>query len=138
VIRALPLLLLCACATPRGPWTVTGADWPVQQWADAAIHLTGDRSGHLQAGGRVIVAPDITAMCGFPAYGCGGPRLIYVQDVQPVERSALAHEFCHLGLQHGGGWGGPVVLATEPQADACALLVRQEILNRTVDEGVFR
>lgn len=128
LLAAIAVLVLAACGPAPGPWTVEGAEWNVRPWVEAAISVTGDRSELLAAGGRIVVLPDLTAACGFPAYGCAAPGLIYIEAGRPIERSALAHELCHLGLTHGGGYSGPVVRPTEQEADAAAAQVRQVVM----------
>lgn len=122
----LALLLLVGCAAPAGTWLAVGATWDPQPYADAAIKVSGDRKGYLARGGVVETRAVLDGICfvdrGHPS-GCAMPQLVYVLDREDPEQTALAHEFCHLGLAHGGGYSGPVIEATEPQADACSLLV---------------
>lgn len=136
----LLLALLAGCASPQRPWTVTGADWPVDRIAKAAIEVTGDRHGDLAAGGVVVAHyyPDLfDALCdvapGNHVSGChrAGRVDVLVWEARGLgpawETTALAHEFCHLGLRHGGGYSGPLVDASEPEADACGMLVVKEV-----------
>jgi hypothetical protein len=139
-MRALPLLLLCACATPRGPWTVKGAEWDVQAWADAAARVSGDGRGHLAAGGVVQVftgpyATDIPCRApeGMHYSGCAGRGFVKVLVWPPrwgpgPQTTALAHEFCEIGLERYEGPWRSIRFPSEAESDACALLVRQAVL----------
>ena len=136
---AVVLLLLAGCAVTERPWRFTGAprpaDWDekLPRLVAASRTVSGDRKEWLKAGGVVIVYDTMEAIdgrCpvkpGWHVAGCAGPGGIDILLFPPkgigpdLYRTALAHELCHLGLTHGGGmWHGPVVGATEPEADAC-------------------
>lgn len=142
--RAALLLLLSACATPRGAWTVTGGTPDEQAQAlaieAAAERVTPDAKGWLARGGAIFLRPNLVGDCPVPPElvpaGCSNPGAILVLWPHPrcppgsdLTCSALAHEACHLGLEGGGGLlGGPVDTVTDERADACALLVNQEYL----------
>lgn len=136
--KFLLCLFLAGCASPKGLWHAEGMDWDVQPWVDATIKVTGDKRGHLRAGGTVRVVTDAAAMlgrCVVPAgripTGCADPGLIDVlywpeRGLGPSPgATALPHELCHLGLVRLNFWRSPVY-PTEDQVDACALLVRVE------------
>lgn len=150
---SLALLLLSACATPQGLWYASGlySDDVLKQATaivEAAKRVTPDEKGYLAQGGMIWIEPSIVGACpvltGDTPAGCSEPGGIWLLWPHPrcspgsdLTCSALAHEACHLGLARGGGLlGGPVVYATEDQADACALLVNQEY-RRGFDGQVF-
>lgn len=96
-------LLLVACGPrPPGVWTLVdptgqavGPSWDVQAWAEEAIAVTGDLSGFLADGGTVEI------VVGLGSAGSAVPGLVRLTGLprflDPF-RSAIAHEFGHLGL----------------------------------------
>ncbi len=138
----IALLLLVGCATPKGPWVVQGvasADEEAKALAlvEAAKRVLPDEKGWLAWGGTIWLQPDLTGICSVPPpkvpTGCASPQAIWVLYPHPVggydlALGALPHELCHLGLARGGAFGGPLDMATEDQANACALLVRKEAI----------
>lgn len=140
-MRFLVLLALTACATPDGPWRVSGLgvsdDTKAQALAlvEAAKRVLPDDNGWLAQGGTIWLEPVISGACYVPPpmlpTGCASPRSIWVLYPHPtggldVTRGALPHELAHLGLASGGGFAGPLDLVSEERADAGALLVTQE------------
>ncbi len=138
-VPLIALLLLTACAVTHRPWNVQGGTADEQrvalELAEAAKRATPDRQDYLAYGGTILIVPvaEADARCGGPgSAGCGWPGEIVVLWPHPrlpgagFERSALAHELCHLGLARGINWWGTVYEVPEAQADACALLVVQE------------
>lgn len=134
---------LLGCATPNAPWYVNGldaTDATRRQAADlveAAKRVTPDKKGWLAQGGMIWLEPDVRGVCYAPPpkapTGCASPHSIWILFPHPVGGYDLAlgtlpHELCHLGLAKGGAFGGPLDMAAEDQADACALLVRKEAL----------
>ncbi len=133
------LILAAGCAVTERPWRFAGAprpaDWDerLPRLVAATRTVSGDRKEWLKAGGTVTVydtEASIDGRCpvtpGWHVSGCAGPGgidllLLPSKGIGPdLYDTALGHELCHLGLTHGGGmFGGPVVAATEPEADAC-------------------
>jgi hypothetical protein len=134
----LMLLLSAACPARRAPWTVTpsqGAAWDAVARAiiERVKAVTGDKSGRLAAGGAIHVhtPPDWITLCEGrdPTHvsGCNAAGRIDILLYPGVglgpgaEKTALAHEACHLGGETGGGvFGGPVDQLNEADANACA------------------
>lgn len=151
----LALLLLVGCATPRGPWVVRDhlpEEFGPQTLAmiEAAKAVTPDAKGWLARGGTVwwhsgsetVLDSYCGARPGAIITGCSFPGRVDVlfwpwaplnhgTNPPDITRTALAHELCHIGLETGGGYGGPVRIPSEEQADACALLVIQEYRKTT-------
>lgn len=150
VLGAAAVVALVGCATPKGPWVVTGTDDDsfkagVQVIVDAAKRVTPDEKGWLAMGGeiRVQTPPDwINCNPWTPpekTSGCSGPGIVQILIYPPFLgphplQTALPHELCHLGLERGSGFfGGPVVIPSEREADDCARAVILE-----ADKGFFR
>lgn len=140
-LGAAAVVALTACATPSGPWVTSGLPVALEAQVQAYIHaakvVTPDKKGFLAWGGDIIFKPDLTGYCVVPpgkrVSGCSEPGVIWVLWPTPwggedITRTSLQHEICHLGLASGGAFGGPLTLATDAQADACALLVNQYVL----------
>lgn len=141
------LLLLTACATPKGEWTVIES--PTQVVAAQALQIVAaakrvlpDKAGLLAAGYTIRLSPEIQADCAICTAGTeaglfsgcitDSVRILYPTPWAGTDltRSALAHELAHLGLKRGGGCPPPFCEApywpTEAECDAAALLVLQE------------
>lgn len=132
-MRALLLLLLVGCSTPRGPWHVR---WHLPEelgpqsvaMVEAAKRVTPDARGYLARGGVIewySGANDaLKSLCPVPPgrlpSGCSSPGKIDVLFwpweplnhafvgpdglfVADITRTSLAHELCHLGLTPGVG-----------------------------------
>lgn len=141
-MRWLALLALTACATPKGPWRVVGvaSDAEAAQAlaiVEAAKRVTPDEKGWLAMGGTLYLQPDVRGVCTSVTHpsGCATPHALWVLHPHPVggydlAAGALPHELCHIGLESGGGFAGPVIIPNDDQADACALLVLKEYRRR--------
>ncbi len=113
-VRPITLaLLLASCVSAQGPWTVRDPARGVDPALDAQAHALIEAAGRVypadryQAGGLVILAPDVTHLC-FPTYtgplvvtGCLGTGAIYIRwplgACADLTCSALPHELAHLG-----------------------------------------
>lgn len=139
----IALLLLVGCATPKGPWVVAGPGTPeatqarANELVEAAKRVTPDRKGWLSQGGTIWLKSYVGDTCyALPPKiptGCAAPQSIWILYPHPaagydLDGGALPHELCHLGLAKGGAFGGPLDTATDDQADACSLLVRQAVM----------
>ena len=124
-------LLLSACAPARGPWTVRAPVTGLDPALDAQAHALVEAAGRVyptdryQAGGLIILAPEINRLC-FPTYtgplvvtGCLGVGAIYIRwplgTCPDLTCSALPHELAHLGGAE-----------TDDAANAGGLLIVQE------------
>ena len=132
-MRPLALaLLLASCAGPRGPWTVRAPQTGLDPALDAQAHALIEAAGRVygaepyQAGGLIILAPEINALC-FPGVdlgrlvvtGCVGTGAVFIKWPMPgcadLTCSALPHELAHVGGADSDG-----------AAEAGALLIVKE------------
>lgn len=141
----LAALLLAGCATPKGSWRVEGDVTEAErlealELVEAARRILPDEQGWLAMGGVIYMRPDVTGVCSAPAprvpTGCSSPHALWVLFPHPVHgrdlpASSLPHELCHIGLERPSTWFEPVIIPSDEQADACALLVRLEYLRST-------
>lgn len=114
-----------------GRWEAPTADpvfgYLVRRVADKVIAITGDRRGHVRAGGCVWLCDEAGMRVlrqtrpGLALAGACEPGSIWLDKRHPEPFLVLAHELAHLGLRRwlGGPWGG-VGWPSEAECDAVA------------------
>jgi hypothetical protein len=140
-MRAIVLVFLAftGCYTVHpAPWVLSGPltaeqTDQAQRIVAASKIVCPDANDYLKKGGKIIFAAGPYALdgacpvpVGYHVAGCDEPgRVDVLLDPTTghgpdLTTTALAHELCHLGLEKG------MTLASEGQANACAVLVHAE------------